>query len=318
MTVPVFFALFGLVVLWASAFPVIKVGLEGLDVLHLTLIRHLIASACFVPFLALTRKRLFPAGRDVLPFILLGTVGIAVYHTALNAGELRVSAGATSLIIAAAPAITALLARFFLGERLPLLGWLGSLVSFCGIAVIVVGDSVLGDAAGLGFDPYALLILLSALAAASYFVWQKPFFKRYRAVEVTAFATWGGTLPMLAFLPGLAADATGSGVSLLAASYLGVFPSAIAYSLLAFALSRTAVSLVSVYLYTIPLFALLFSWLLLGEVPSLLTILGGAITIAGIVLVNRVKQGAAGRPVVRMGSMTPGAGPAAARHSPRR
>jgi drug/metabolite transporter (DMT)-like permease len=313
MTLPVFLALLGLVVLWASAFPVIKVGLDGLDVLHLTLVRHLIASACFVPFLALTGQRLVPARRDVLPFILLGSVGIAVYHTALNAGELRVSAGATSLIIASAPAITALLARFFLGERLPLLGWLGSLISFSGIAVIVLGDS-----AELGFDPYALLILLSAFAAATYLVWQKQFFGRYRAVEVTAFATWGGTVPMLAFLPGLAADASGATGSLLAATYLGVFPSAVAYSLLAFTLSRTAVTLVSAYLYSIPLFALLFSWILLGEVPSLLTILGGAITIAGIVLVNRVKQGAARREGVRTARTLPGAETAAAPHSPHR
>ncbi|MEX2541172.1 MAG: DMT family transporter [Trueperaceae bacterium] len=318
MTVPVFLALFGLVVLWASAFPVIKVGLDGLGVLHLTLLRHLVASLCFLPFLALTRQRLFPDRRDILPFVLLGSVGIAVYHTALNAGELRVSAGATSLIIAAAPAITALLARLFLGDRLPLLGWVGSVLSFCGIAVIVLGDS-----ASLGFDPYALLILLSALAAASYFVWQKPFHKRYRAVEVTAFATWGGTLPMLAFFPGLGADVTGAGNALLAAVYLGVFPSAIAYSLLGFALSRTPVTLVSAYLYTIPLFALLFSWLLLGEIPSLLTVAGGAVTIAGIVLVNLVKTrearlSTARQPGIRTGQMPPDAVSAAAPRMRRR
>lgn len=313
MTVSVFLALFGLVVLWASAFPVIKVGLDGLGVLHLALIRHLIASACFVPFLVLTRGRLLPARRDILPFIMLGTVGIGVYHTALIAGEVRVSAGATSLIIASAPAITALLARFFLGDRLPLLGWVGSLISFCGIGVIVIGDS-----RAVGFDPYALLILLSALAAAIYFVWQKPFFKRYRAVEVTAFATWGGTLPMLAFLPGLPGDVADSGGALLAAAYLGVFPSAVAYSLLAFALSRTQVTLVSVYLYTIPVFALLFSWMLLGEVPSLLTILGGAITIAGIVLVNVVKQRAQARAALRTERTQPAVEPAVAPHTPPR
>ena len=310
MTVPVFLALLGLVTLWASAFPVIKVGLEDLGVLHLTLIRHLIASLCFVPFLALTRKRLFPERRDVIPFILLGSVGIGLYHTALNAGELRVSAGATSLIIAAAPAITALLARFFLNDRLPLLGWIGSLVSLAGVTLIVLGDS-----AAVGFDPYALFVVASAVAAAVYFVWQKPFFSRYRAPEVTAFATWGGTLPMLVFLPGIAGDVAGGGSSLLAAAYLGVFPSAVAYSLLAFALSRTAVTVVSVYLYAVPVLALIFSWLLLGEVPTLLTLAGGAIAIGGIVLVNVVKAEGRRRERLRKGRTPPGVGPAAAPHT---
>ncbi|HEX7002810.1 MAG TPA: DMT family transporter [Trueperaceae bacterium] len=313
MNLAVFLALLGLVTLWASAFPVIKLGLDGLGVLHLTLLRHLVASACFVPFLALSGNRLFPRRRDILPFILLGSVGIGVYHVTLNAGELRVSAGATSLIIGAAPAITALLARFFLDDRLPLLGWIGSLISFAGIVLIVLGDS-----AAVGFDPYALFVVAAAFAAAIYFVWQKPFFGRYSAPEVTAFATWGGTLPMLAFLPGLAADAGDAGAALLAAAYLGVFPSAIAYSLLAFALSRTPVTVVSVYLYAVPVLALLFSWVLLGEVPALLTLVGGAIAIGGIVLVNLVKAGGARRARLRKGSMPPGAGTAAAPHTPPR
>lgn len=313
MSVAVFLALLGLVTLWASAFPVIKLGLEGLSVLHLTLIRHLVASLCFVPFLALTRQRLLPQRRDVIPFILLGSVGIGVYHTTLNAGELRVSAGATSLIIGAAPAITALLARFFLNDRLPLLGWIGSLISFAGITLIVLGDS-----ASVGFDPYALLVVVSAVAAAVYFVWQKPFFARYRATEVTAFATWGGTLPMLVFLPGLAPDVADAGTGLLAALYLGIFPSAIAYTLLAFALSRTAVTVTSVYLYAVPVLALIFSWLLLGEVPTVLTLIGGAIAIGGIVLVNLVKAQGQRRARIRMARTPPAVEPAAAPHTPPR
>jgi drug/metabolite transporter (DMT)-like permease len=313
MTVPVFAALFGLVVLWASAFPVIKLGLEGLGFLHLTLIRHLIASLCFLPFLALTGRRLFPERRDVPGFILLGTVGIGIYHTALNAGELRVSAGATSLIIASAPAMTALLARFFLGDRLPLMGWLGSLVSFLGIVVIVLGES-----ASLRIDPFALLVLISALSAAIFVVWQKPFLARYKAVEVTAFATWGGTLPMLAYAPGVIENASNAGSALWAAAYLGLFPSAIAYSLLAYALSRTPVTVVSAYLYAIPVLALFFSWALLGEVPGALTLLGGAVTVAGIVLVNLVKQRAKGKRGLRTERRTPDASPATAPHTPHR
>ena len=313
MNLAVFLALFGLVTLWASAFPVIKLGLDGLGVLHLTLLRHLVASVCFLPFLALTGNRLLPERRDIVPFILLGSVGIGVYHATLNAGELRVSAGATSLIIGAAPAITALLARFFLDDRLPLLGWIGSLVSFAGIVLIVLGDS-----AAVGFDPYALFVVAAAIAAAIYFVWQKPFFQRYSAPEVTAFATWGGTLPMLAFLPGFLGDAGDAGSALLAAAYLGVFPSAVAYSLLAFALSRTPVTVVSAYLYAVPVLALLFSWLLLGEVPTLMTLVGGAIAIGGIVLVNLVKARGARRARLRTESTPPAVGPAAAPHTPPR
>ncbi|CAN5847872.1 DMT family transporter [soil metagenome] len=275
-----------LAVLWGSAFPGIKLGLEGMSPGHLTLLRHLVASACFVPFLALTGRKLRPERRDVPFFFLLGLLGYFFYHTALNFGELHVSAGAASLIIATAPAFTAVVAYFLLSERLSGLGWLGIGVSLGGVILIL-----LGSGASVGFNAYALLILVSAVVTAFHAVLQKPLFKRYRPVEVTAFATGAGTLPMLIFLPGLAADVATAGVTpLLATVYIGVVPSAVAYTLYAYALSQAPVTLVAAFLYMVPVFSLLFSWLLLGEVPTLLTLVGGGIAISGIALVNRSRR----------------------------
>jgi drug/metabolite transporter (DMT)-like permease len=287
MSPPVVLSLLVLAVLWGSAFPLIKVGLEGLTVPHLTLARHLVASLAFVPFLVVTGGRRLPDRRDVPLFFLLGLLGVTVYHLALNYGELRVSAGAASLIIASAPAITAIVARFLAGEHFPPLGWLGSALSFAGVGLIVIGDG-----AQLGLNPSALLILLSALVTALFFVLQKPVLRRYRAVEVTAFATWAGTVPLLAFLPGFGADVAGAGAApLLAAVYIGIFPSALAYTIFAYALSKAPASLVTVYLYTVPIFSLLFAWLVLGEVPTWLTLVGGTVVVVGIVVVNRSRGG---------------------------
>ncbi len=284
-------ALLVLVTLWGSAFPMIKVGLGGLSAPHLTLARHLVASACFLPFLWLRGHRLLPARRDLPPLFVLGLLGFTIYHLALNVGELRVSAGASSLIIATAPAITAVLAYLLLSERMPPAAWVGSAVAFLGVVLIVVGDN-----AALGFNPYALFVLLAALATSLFAVLQRRMFSRYRAVEVTAFATWAGTVPMLLFVPGFAADVAGAGHdALLATVYIGVFPSAIAYSMFAFGLSRAPVTLVTAYLYLVPVISLFFSWLVLGEIPSLLMLAGGAVAIAGIVLVNLAKQRAARR-----------------------
>lgn len=292
MTAGVILSLLLLAVLWGSAFPMIKVGLEGLSVPHLTLGRHLVASLAFAPFLLLTRRRLWPERRDLPAFGLLGLLGVTLYHLTLNYGEVGVSAGAASLIIATAPAMTALIAFALAGERMPALGWLGSAISFVGVALIVVGDD-----AELAFDPYALLVLISALATSFYFVLQKPLFARYRAVEVTAFSTWAGTLPLLVFLPGFAGDLAGAGAAPLAATlYIGLFPSALAYTIFAFALSRAPASLVTVYLYLVPVFSLLFSWWVLGEVPTRLTLLGGAVALGGIVVVNWAKRRARPRP----------------------
>lgn len=272
--------------LWGSAFPLIKVGLEGLSAPHLTLVRHLVASLAFLPVLALLGRRLRPEARDAPFFVLLGGLGMFTYHLALNTAELRVSAGATSLIIASAPALTAIFAWAILGQRMPLAAWIGSFVSFSGVALIVAGDS-----AGVRIDPYAGFVLISAVATSLYFVLQGRMFERYAPVEVTAFVTWGGTLPMLLFLPGLAGDVADAPRSaLLAAAYVGLLPSALAYTLFAFAQSRAPVTQVTTLLYTVPVFSLLFSWWWLGEVPSLLTLVGGVVAIAGIAVVNGVRR----------------------------
>ncbi len=282
MSAPTLVALLLVALFWGSAFPGIKLGLEGLDAGHLTLLRHLVASLGLFAMLVLTRGRLVPKLRDLPIFFLLGLLGIGVYHTALNFGELRVSAGAASLIIATAPAFTAVVAYLLLGERLSALGWLGILTAFAGAALIVLGAS-----AEVRLNPYALLILVSAVVTALYAVLQKPVLKRYKPLELTAFATWAGTAPLFIFAPGLSSDiAAAPALSLWAALYIGLVPSAVAYTLQAYAISQAPVTLVAAFLYLVPVFSLFFSWLILGETPGSLTLLGGLVVLVGVILVN--------------------------------
>jgi drug/metabolite transporter (DMT)-like permease len=104
---------------------------------------------------------------------------------------------------------------------------------------------------------------------------------------------------MLIFLPGFFSNlASAEASAVWAGIYIGIFPSAVAYSLFAYAISKLPVTLVAAFLYSVPVFGLFFSWLLLGEVPSWLTLVGGLIAICGIVIVNQSKK------MVRVSSAT--------------
>ena len=109
------------IVFWASAFAGIRAGLEAFTPGHLTLYRFGVAALVLGAYALATRLPVPP--RAVLGRIaLLSFSGITLYHVCLNYGETSVPAGTASLIIAAGPVITALLATRFAGERLNTLG----------------------------------------------------------------------------------------------------------------------------------------------------------------------------------------------------
>lgn len=267
---------------WSSAFAGIREGLfGGYTPGHLVLLRFLSASLVFVVYAMFKRIRI-PRGWDMLKVALLGFTGITIYHTTLTYGEKTIQAGTASLLIAAAPAFTALIAALVLGERLTKLGWAGILLGFSGIALITFASGE-SKASLTG----AILILISAIATAFFFVYQKPLFKRYTAIDLTAWFTWFGTLPMLVFLPGFwhqvqhaTTAATLSGI------YIGVFPAAIAYVAWAIALSSGRASSVASALYINPVLAIFIAWVWLGELPHVVSIVGGIIAIAGVVVVS--------------------------------
>jgi len=268
-------------VLWASAFAGIRLGLRSYGPGELALLRFVIASLSLLVYALITRLPL-PAVRDLPMLFLMGFLGFTVYHVGLNAGETVVPAGAASFIIASVPVFSTLLAVIFLRERLTALGWIGVGVSFLGVAIISIGTGT-----GLKFEPAALFIVLAALGESIYFVIQKPFLTRYTGLQLTTYTIWTGTIFMMVYLPGLIGElGRASLASTLAAAYLGVFPAAIGYVLWSIALSRADVSRVTSTLNLSPIISLIIAFLVLAEVPTALSVVGGVITVAGVILLN--------------------------------
>ncbi|MCY0901439.1 MAG: DMT family transporter [Firmicutes bacterium] len=281
MTTRTWMAVLVTLLFWSSAFAGIQAGLDGgYGAGEVVLLRFLTASAVFGVYTLTGRLRL-PARRDIPVIVGLALVGITVYHIALTFGEQTVEAGTASLIVASAPVFTSLLALVALRERLTPWGWFGMALGFAGVAII----ALVGGRAP-GFTRGALLLLVCAVATAVFFVYQKPLFARYKAIDLTAYFTWIGVIPMLVFLPGLIREAPHATLSAtLACVYIGIFPAAIAYALWAYALSKGRATTVSSTLYINPLLAILIAWIWLGETPTGTALVGGAISLCGVALV---------------------------------
>jgi drug/metabolite transporter (DMT)-like permease len=271
-------------ILWASSFVVIRVAVREYSPEHLALLRYLVASAVLLIAAPFCKVRL-PKPRHVPAFFGMGIVGIAFYSLAVNAGEMTVTAGGASLIIASETVFVALLAGAFLKERIPRLAWFGFALSLIGVALIS-----LSSVADLNFSVGSFLLLAASVAAAALTVWQKAYLDRYSAVEVSAYCVWAGTLCLLFAAPGLAESmATAQPLTTWLAVYLGVGPAALAYTAWTYALKRTDAAVLSASLYLTSPMTVIIAWFALGELPSAPALLGGAVVLLGVWLAQHRK-----------------------------
>jgi drug/metabolite transporter (DMT)-like permease len=270
-------------VLWSSAFVAIRHLGHSFSPGALSLGRLLVGCLALGVVL-LTRGWRTPAPRDWLGLVVIGVLWFGVYNVALNAGEHRVDAGTAAMLIQLSPVLVAVLAAVFLKEKAtPMLG-VGLLVAFAGVVLIATSTSDGGRRDPVG----VLLCLVSAAAYAVSLIFQKPLVSRLSAIEVTWVACTIGALACLPFAGSLLRDTAAASTGDIAwVVYLGVFPTAIAFSTYAFALSSMTAGNLSVTTYLVPPITVLLSWAFLSEAPPAMAYVGGVLCLLGVGLARR-------------------------------
>ncbi|WP_411375393.1 DMT family transporter [Arthrobacter sp. MPF02] len=285
------------VVLWASAFVGIRAIGPHFSPGSLTLGRLAIAAVVLSLLVLpqLLKSRHLPRGREWWPILAYGVMWFGGYNVALNAAEHVLDAGTSALLINVNPILVAIMAGVVLKEGFPRWLLIGSMVAFAGVALIAVGSS--GQAAGQNpgagegttadMAGVALCLLAAVLAAVSVIV-QKPVLRKVPAAQATWFGILVGALCCLPFAGQLASEVQAAPAEATAGLvYLGIFPTAIAFTTWAYALSLVDAGKLAATTYLVPGTTVLISWLLLGEIPTTLGLVGGLICLVGVALTRR-------------------------------
>jgi drug/metabolite transporter (DMT)-like permease len=268
------------VVLWAGAFPAIRVAAPQLGVIGLSFVRLAIASAALLACTRVLGVRM-PARRDIGPILVCAFFGMAAYQLLLNWGELEVSAGTASLIVAAAPLVSVGIAAVTLGERLSPAAMIGSAIALGGVAMVTLSST------GVSLSTSVWIIVAAMVVQGVYHPLSKPLLRRYSGMELATYTMVASTLMLLPLLPlawnQLAAASTAAWRS---AGLLGLLPSALGFVLWGYAVARLPVASATALLYLVPPVAVLIAFLWLGELPSWGELVGGAVVIAGVALIS--------------------------------
>lgn len=274
------------ILLWASAFVVIRWAAPYLSPGPLALLRLLPATVALTIFVLLRARRTglrLPAGRPLALTIAYGIAWFGGYTVALNWAEHHLDAGTAAMLVNVAPILIALGAGLFFGEGLPR-------PLFIGMGIALVGVVLIGLTTGTGHSD-VLGLVLGLLAALLYTVSLLTQKVVLRTVD-PLIATWTGCAAgMLATLP-FGGQAIGEIVhapasATLAAVLLGIGPTAVGFSTWAYAQSHLPTGRLAAASLIIPVIAMIMSAIALRELPPVLAIAGGMICLIGVVVSRR-------------------------------
>ncbi len=275
-------ALVLLVLAWGSTFAAVKVGLDHAPPLLFGGLRSLLGGA-LMAVLAFTRSGL-PQLRQSWPaYAVLTLLNVVLFFSLQTLAILELPSGLAAVLIYLQPVLTGVLATPLLGESLSWLKVAGLLVGFAGIVVVSAG-ALSGHVSGLGVGYAVLGALVWALGTIA--------FKRY-ADQVDVW--WAVALPFLvggAVMTAVGAAVEGTSVGwtrsfLVAFAYSAIVGTALSWSLWFGLVGSGEAGRVASYIFFVPLVSLVIGAVYLDEQlgPSLLV--GAALVIVGVYLVNR-------------------------------
>lgn len=252
-----------LAMVWSSSFTVIKVGVETVPPTTLAMLRVTIGAMILFVWLKARGQSLPTDMRLWWSFFLIGCFGNAFPFTLINWGEQAIPSGLAAILIAAMPLAALVLGRIFSDEILNARRLSGVLIGFAGVVVLIGPQELmaLGDQA---------LRQLAVVTAAVFYAIAGILVRKLPTAKPLEHGTGVLIVSAAVLIPAsLVADQPWalnfSAEAIVAAVYLGVFPTALATILLIIVIASRGVTFLALNNYIIPLLGVVWGYLFLNE-----------------------------------------------------
>lgn len=276
--------------IWGGTFVAGKIVVATLSPLMGSFARYVVACvALLVTAFVLEGGLPRLTGRQWFGTAMLGVLGVFAYNLFFMGALEKLPASRAALIIALNPAVTIAISALVLGERLGARRWFGVLIALTGVAIVVSrGDlpSLFSGSVGAG----EALMFAAVVSWALYTLGGRRVMAGLTPLAATCYAALWGTLMLGVVAAPQFGDLHVSQfdwrmvVSLL---YLGVLGTAVAFVWYYMSVKKLGASVTSVFNNLVPVFGVAVSVLLLGEPLLVSMLVGGAVTIVGVLMVSQ-------------------------------
>lgn len=274
--------------LWGSSYLFIKIGVDtGLAPFTLVTLRLLIGGLLLATVVAFARERLPRSARTYGHLLTMGFFNVALPFSLITWAEQAAPSALAATLTAPVPLFVIPIAAFLLGEKITINKVAGVSIGMIGVAILV------------GFDPTQLgktdltpqlALLAAALSYAIGGVYARRFVHGLRPMIPALFQVFFGMV--ISATAALAVERPLTQITSLpfeavfAVTWLGLFGSGLAYLIFFRLLGRWGPTRTSLVAYLLPVWGIALGWLVLHEEIHQGLVLGTALVIAGIAIVN--------------------------------
>ena len=261
------------------------------DPISLAFFRYFIATICLLPILYLSLRKRRISLNHILPISILAALLFTLFPWWFSASLKYTTAAYGAITLATMPIFTLIIACSFKKEILTKTKTVGVVLAFSGVMIAVSRSFItapLGENDFLGI----LLMIASAMCAAIYSTFSRPFLVSYGPVLFTALSITIGTflLTPIAHSAGtFSIFPTFSLIGWFALFFLGAIGGALQFTAYTWSLKWLTPTRASIYLTLTPISAIILAYPLLGENITLEVVFGLIIVLTAIFLLNRAR-----------------------------